>query len=226
MIILSLCIAILCTCGGEGTASTDGQDIRKTAVAHDHDGDGIPDHAPGKHDKKAVPHDHDGDGVPDHGPGAHGQNEQHPDPNHPSNDKNVKGEWITDEEAAKRNAEIERKQEEAKKQKPTTEQKATGDKICQCLTDLNIFNKTISAKSQEEFNILAGDASADEVKKMQICHTQYMKAAIRTIPEKTDRSIFGFKAREHIAKKCLRGNEQFWFYMGKYVSERTSIDPK
>jgi len=49
-----------------------GCEDKKTAVPHDHDGDGKPDHGPGEHPKAApVPHDHDGDGKPDHGPGAH-----------------------------------------------------------------------------------------------------------------------------------------------------------
>ncbi|MCP5536712.1 MAG: hypothetical protein H7A51_10860 [Akkermansiaceae bacterium] len=42
-----------------------GCEDKKTAVPHDHDGDGKPDHGPGAH-PKAVPHDHDGDGKPDH----------------------------------------------------------------------------------------------------------------------------------------------------------------
>ena len=34
---------------------------------HDHDGDGVPDHAPGDHDHDDDhDHDHDGDGVQDH----------------------------------------------------------------------------------------------------------------------------------------------------------------
>ena len=49
----------------------------KTHVAHDHDGDGKPDHPPGQHGKH-VPHDHDGDGKPDHGPGEH-HNHDHPE---------------------------------------------------------------------------------------------------------------------------------------------------
>lgn len=237
IIILSLCITVFWSCNGDAPANGAAHDHNhgghdhnhdhgKTAVPHDHDGDGKPDHAPGEHGKTAVPHDHDGDGVPDHGPGAHGKNEKHPDPNHPSNDPNVQGEYISDEEYKRRMARIEAKQEEAKTMKPTAEMKATGDKICECLEKLDIYKKTVAAKSQEQFNQLAGDAPAEEVAMMQTCHTQYMKAAIRPIPDQIDRSIYGFKAREHIARKCLRGNEQFWFYMGKYVADRTPLNPK
>lgn len=62
------------SCGEKKTTET--TETKKTAVPHDHDGDGIPDHGPGAH-KEPVPHDHDGDGIPDHGPGAHGENDGH-----------------------------------------------------------------------------------------------------------------------------------------------------
>lgn len=51
-----------------------GCEDKKTAVPHDHDGDGKPDHGPGAHGTP-VPHDHDGDGKPDHGPGEHGDHD-------------------------------------------------------------------------------------------------------------------------------------------------------
>lgn len=48
-------------------------DVPKETVAHDHDGDGVPDHGDDAHegDDVTVPHDHDGDGVADHGDEAH-----------------------------------------------------------------------------------------------------------------------------------------------------------
>lgn len=48
-------------------------DVQEPTVAHDHDGDGVPDHGDDAHtDTEAtVAHDHDGDGVPDHGDEAH-----------------------------------------------------------------------------------------------------------------------------------------------------------
>ena len=51
-------------------------DVQEPTVAHDHDGDGVPDHGDDAHtDTEAtVAHDHDGDGVPDHGDEAHTDN--------------------------------------------------------------------------------------------------------------------------------------------------------
>lgn len=44
-------------------------DVPGETVAHDHNGDGIPDHGADEHE--TVPHDHDGDGIPDHDDSAH-----------------------------------------------------------------------------------------------------------------------------------------------------------
>ena len=240
--ILLICftLTMMSSCNG-GDASGDNQE-GKTAVAHDLDGDGIPDHGPDAHrhdhhghdhhghdhhghdhgKKGKVPHDHDGDGIPDHASGEHGKVSQDPDPDpsHPSNQKGVKGEWVSPEEAEKRNAELQAKQDAAKARGVNAAEKATGTKVCECLNKLAIFKKTKRAQSQAEFDQLAGNAGLEVVKAMQDCHTTHMRSAIANIPDRGDRSVHAFKAREHMDKACLGGNNQLWFYMGKYVSDR------
>ncbi len=131
-----------------------------------------------------------------------------------------KSELLTEKEFEILQSDIAKKQEEAKGKKPSAAQIETGNKICACMTALDIFRKTIPARSQKEFNKLAKNATIAEVEEIQNCHTQFMKAAIRPIKEKTDRAIYGFKSREHIAEKCLGGHAPYWFYLGKFISDK------
>ena len=106
--------------------------------------------------------------------------------------------------------------EAAKTEKPTEEQKAVGMKICNCMKSVKVYSKVVKAKSQEEFNKLAGEDAYDDVLTMQKCHSKFMKPAIKGM-SLMDGGIFAFKSRSFLEKQCMDSNPQLWFYIGDYV---------
>jgi len=113
--------------------------------------------------------------------------------------------------------------EAAKTEKPTTEQKATGTKICDCMNEIEIFSKVVKAKSQEDFNELAGDDKYKEVLALQNCHNNIMRPIVKGM-DLTDGGIYAFKARTYLEKQCMKSNPQLWFYIGKYIMDHRPIN--
>ncbi len=107
--------------------------------------------------------------------------------------------------------------EEAKKEKPNEEQKAIGVNICNCMNKHKIFSKISKAKSQEEFNKLAGDNAFEEVFAIQQCHSKFMKPAVKGM-NLTEAGVFSYKARAYLENKCMHSNPQLWFYIGDYIA--------
>ncbi len=214
LLIICFSFAVLCACNDAKVEDNGNQAAKtetKAKVPHDHDGDGVPDHGPGAHGKKEhVPHDHDGDGIPDHGPGEHGKS-----------NNTQQGKSMTQNEADELNERMKAKAKEAEKREPNAAEKATGNKICECLQKLSIFQRIKDAKDQESFNKAAEKSNVEEVKAMQKCHVNFMKPAIGKFTDPVERAVHGFKTREAINKTCFDGNADLWLFMGQFVSDRT-----
>jgi len=77
VVLASLAVLGLAACGAEpdNTGFMDEAEYEEMkAKGHDHDGDGVPDHAPEDHDED---HDHDGDGEQDHAAEDHDHDHDH-----------------------------------------------------------------------------------------------------------------------------------------------------
>lgn len=103
------------------------------------------------------------------------------------------------------------------KEKITTVQKETGVKICNCMNDIALYHKLVDAKSQIQFDEIAGKNAFQDVLAIQNCHNKIMPDAIKEM-DRAKGAIYAFKSRNYLQKKCMNNNIQLWFYMAEYIS--------
>ncbi len=109
-----------------------------------------------------------------------------------------------------------RKRFEDNMSSPTTEEQIeVGNKICDCLNKQKLFGKMKKAKTKQDVFTIAGYDNDEEVKPMQDCYNKNMIPILKK--KGKGANVFAMKSRNYVNDKCLDGTNNFWISIGGYI---------
>ncbi len=199
LLIVSLCLSLLMSCGGNASADDTSEASRPNNSINN------PSDKLSKEEKIAR------------------MNEAHRDKSVVSEEdlsvnakKNTNPDKIGSDQAEQSSRNMRRKYEEVMNNPPTAKQKLIADNICKCLNNNPLFKTIKNAKTEKEILKLAGNDKDKEVKALQNCYNGQMVPAVSNLGQ--DAGVFAMKSRTVLNKNCLDGTDKFWINIGAYLS--------